>query len=73
MVHLGADAYILDRFQLLTRADVKASTALLNPNIPGSSSIQLSWIWQHGSIVQTGSSDSLLECMSFTTEISYGD
>lgn len=65
MVRLGADAAILDRFQLLTRADVKASTALLNPNIPGSSSIRLSWIWQHGSLLPTESSDSLLECTSF--------
>jgi len=73
MVRLGADASILHQFKLLTRADVKASTALLNPNIPGSSSIRLSWIWEHGSVVQTGSSDSLLECMYFTTEFSYGD
>lgn len=74
MVRLGADAVILDWFQLLTRADVKASTALLNPNIPGSSSIRLSWIWQHGSVLPSDSSDSLLECMSFfTTQISYID
>ena len=73
MVRLGADASILDRFKLLTRADVKASTALLNPNIPGSSSIRLSWIWQHGNALQNGSSDSLLECMSFTTQIRHGD
>ena len=73
MVCLGADASILHQFKLLTRADVKASTVLLNPNIPGSSSIRLSWIWEHGSVVQTGSSDSLLECMYFTTEFSYGD
>jgi len=68
MVRLGADAAILDRFQLLTRADVKASTALLNPNVPGSSSVRLSWIWQHGSVMQTGSSDSLLECMSHSRD-----
>ena len=68
MVRLGADAAILDRFQLLTRADVKASTALLNPNVPGSSSVRLSWIWQHGSVMQTDSSDSLLECMSHSRD-----
>jgi hypothetical protein len=65
MVRLGADASILDRYQPLTRADVKASTALLNPNIPGSSSIRLSWIWQNGSLLPTESSDSLLECTFF--------
>jgi hypothetical protein len=32
----------LTKFQLLTRDDVKASTAILDPNIPGSSTIRLS-------------------------------
>jgi hypothetical protein len=31
---------------VLTRDDVRPSTAILNPNIPGSSTLQLSWIWQ---------------------------
>lgn len=61
MLHLGADGDILDRFKVLTPADVKSSTALLNPNIPGSSTLTLSWLW----LTNAGSSPStytLLEC-----------
>lgn len=46
LVRLGADQNILDRFRILLKEDVKASTAIVNPNIPGSSSLRLSWIWQ---------------------------
>ncbi|KAM6490431.1 hypothetical protein JOM56_014104, partial [Amanita muscaria] len=34
-----------DQFRVLTKDDVKASTAILNPNEPGSSKLHLSWIW----------------------------
>ena len=46
MVQLGADECTLSTFQLLSKDNVKASTTILKPNIPGSSSIQLSWIWE---------------------------
>ena len=46
MIHLGADNKVLERFQILKKEDVRASTAIINPNIPGSSSVKLSWIWQ---------------------------
>ena len=50
LVWLAAGEQILSRFPILSKHDVKASTALLTPNIPGSSTICLSWIWQtHGS------------------------
>lgn len=45
LVLLGADNTILRKFQPLTKQDVKASSAVLNPNIPGGSRLQLSWIW----------------------------
>ena len=32
----------------MTRSNLKASTAILQPNLPGSSSLKLSWIWQTG-------------------------
>lgn len=33
-------------FKVLTRQDVKASSAVVNPNTPGSTTLSLSWIWQ---------------------------
>ena len=48
MVRLGADNTILERFRILLKEDVKASTAILKPNLPGSSNLHLSWIWQMG-------------------------
>jgi hypothetical protein len=46
MARLGADNSILDKYQILRKDDLKSSTALLNPNEPGSTRVQLSWIWQ---------------------------
>jgi hypothetical protein len=43
---LGADRGTLIRLRKLTPDDVKASTAILNPNEPGSTRLKLSWIWQ---------------------------
>ena len=61
LVRLGADEITLNKFKVLTREDVKASTAILDPNIPGSSSIRLSWIWETGQI--SGSApDAIREC-----------
>jgi len=48
LVRLGADAATLTTFQILVKDDVRASTAILDPNEPGSSSLRLSWIWQTG-------------------------
>jgi hypothetical protein len=46
LIQLGADPATLAPFQNLTPADVKASTAIVNPNEPGSTRLKLSWIWQ---------------------------
>lgn len=43
---LQADNHILSRLKLLNPEDVGASTAMLNPNAPGSTRINLSWIWR---------------------------
>ncbi len=43
---LKADDIILSRLRILTPTDVGGSTAMLNPNAPGSTRIKLSWIWQ---------------------------
>jgi len=65
MIRLGADEETLGRFKHLVPADVKASTAMLDPNTPGASSLRLSWIWEiHSRIAHSSSPDSLLECVS---------
>ena len=62
MVQLGADEKMLNKFKLLTRDDVKASTAILDPNTPGSSTIRLSWIWETGARVSGSAPSAMLEC-----------
>lgn len=46
MILLGADQSTLQQFRDLTKDDVTASTAVLKPNLPGASSLRLSWIWK---------------------------
>ena len=65
IVRLGADERTLDKFKLLTKDDVQASTAILKPNIPGSSSIRLSWIWETGPKISGGAPDAIRECKSW--------
>jgi hypothetical protein len=47
IARLGADEHTLGLYRELSRKDLHASTAILDPNMPGSSSIRLSWIWGH--------------------------
>jgi hypothetical protein len=49
LLALDCDADTLSMFQRLTKDDLNASTAILNPNVAGSTSVRLSWIW-HNSI-----------------------
>ncbi|KAF8169238.1 hypothetical protein BJ912DRAFT_862222 [Pholiota molesta] len=55
LVALGADPQTLQQFRVLTKADTKCSTAVLTPNMPGSTTVKLSWIWhsvtQHTSVL----------------------
>ncbi|KAF8805303.1 hypothetical protein BYT27DRAFT_7224958 [Phlegmacium glaucopus] len=46
LVILGTNPATLSRLKVLTPADVKASTAIMNPNEPGSTRLTLSWLWQ---------------------------
>ena len=46
LVILGAKPAILSQFKVLNPVDIVGSTAVLNPNLPGSTKIKLSWIWQ---------------------------
>lgn len=45
LIKLGADELTLKHFRQLQKQDIKASTAILTPNEPGSTVLKLSWIW----------------------------
>jgi hypothetical protein len=64
MVRLGADNSILDKYKSLRKDDLKSSTALLNPNEPGSTRVQLSWIWQTFSEGHQSQPEIVRECES---------
>jgi hypothetical protein len=66
LIRLGADEETLDIYRTITRQDVKASSAIMNPNAPGSTSLSLSWIWQM-SPAGDRSPANLLECMANQT------
>ena len=62
MVKLGAGNEVLDNFHILHPQDIRSSSALLNPNEPGSSRIKLSWIWLTADKAAT-TSEGLHECL----------
>jgi len=62
MQRLGASETDLRRYQKLERCDLKASTAVLNPNMPGSTTRQVGWIWQVG-MDAADSPAAVTECM----------
>jgi hypothetical protein len=45
LVALNCEESILRRYRILTKEDLKSSTAILDPNKPGSTTLKLSWIW----------------------------
>lgn len=45
LVSLNCGDSILRQYRILTKEDLKSSTAILDPNQPGSTSLKLSWIW----------------------------
>jgi hypothetical protein len=62
MEKLEADSITLGTYQILQQQDIRCSTALLNPNEPGSTRHQLSWIWQNGPSLTSTNSEGLREC-----------
>ena len=62
MVRLGPTQSMLDQYPILHKEHLKSSTALLNPNEPGSSRVRLSWIWQSNMPGNSASPASLREC-----------
>jgi hypothetical protein len=77
LIALKCDEHWMRIFRPLRKSDLKASTAILRPNIPGSSTLQLSWIWQTGRWFLFANADAaavadadadaagLLECLYF--------
>ena len=53
LLALDCNAETLSMFQQLTKDDLHASTAILKPNVPGSTTLRLSWIW-HNAHIWTG-------------------
>jgi hypothetical protein len=64
LVRLAGDSAILDKYQILRKEDLKSSTALLNPNEPGSTQVKLSWIWQTFAEGHQSQPEILRECES---------
>jgi hypothetical protein len=62
LARLDADAATLDKYTILLKEHLTCSTALVNPNEPGSTSLQLSWIWRTAGDTLSGTSESLREC-----------
>lgn len=48
LLALDCSADIMCCYPALSKHDLRASTAILNPNIPGASNVQLSWLWYSG-------------------------
>ena len=65
LVRLGADDNTLKTLRVLIKDDVKASTAMINPNSTGSTSLKLSWIWQSRSELLGSGPDLMRECEFF--------
>ncbi|KAF8816593.1 hypothetical protein BYT27DRAFT_7076625 [Phlegmacium glaucopus] len=61
LVKLGADTATLAKYRPLLCQDIRSSTAMLNPNEPGSTRHQLSWIWQSRSTANCKTSEGLRE------------
>jgi hypothetical protein len=64
MIRLQTPDEILKRYQPLTKSHIRASTALVDPNRPGFSTLRLSWIWQTHNSRQDSPTDTLTECMA---------
>jgi hypothetical protein len=75
MVRLNAGDDVLSKFQILLKEDVKASTAMINPNTSGSSTLRLSWIWQTRPLSAAGGADTMRECacLKLITDVSWTD
>jgi len=68
LILLGGDK---SRFKVLTPDDVKASTAIINPNVSGSTQLKLSWIWESSDGHRFGARAQLMRWQEEVTLITY--
>ncbi|KAG6914703.1 hypothetical protein DXG01_015850 [Tephrocybe rancida] len=62
LVALVAPNEVLEKYCKLHKTDTKSSTVLLTPNITGSTTLKLSWIWLVDSLTPGDSPELLCEC-----------
>lgn len=62
LVGLAASNRILDRYKVLTKDHIKASTVVVGNNIPGDRSPNLSWIWSMDVAGDTETSERMEDC-----------
>jgi hypothetical protein len=62
MAALDAGDAMLQKYQILLKEHLRSSAALLNPNEPGSTQVQLSWIWKTADGGPHQTPDALREC-----------
>jgi hypothetical protein len=67
LIQLGADETTLRQFKELKKEHIKASTAVVAPNARGSTTLQLSWIWQDVSRHMLGNADADLSSTDAAT------
>ena len=64
MIKLGADANILNRYQILKREHLKAKTFLIDPSMPGTKNAELAWFWHMDISKDTTQSNWMEDCTS---------
>jgi len=62
MIQLGAAADVLDRYKVLTRIDLKISTAIAEPNARGERNTHLAWFWNMDVQADTDAESWMEEC-----------
>jgi hypothetical protein len=62
MILLGAKKDLLIKYQVLHREQLKVSTGLLDPSLPGQRNLSLPWFWNLENNDRTSSSSWMLEC-----------
>ena len=80
LIDLGANDETMTQFRELKKEDIRASTAILTPNTPRSTSLQLLWIWHDvtwhilsavDAKLPTTDAATSLECMSSSCSSHY--
>ena len=62
MVNLGADQALLSKYQVLKKADLKATTTIMDPAVPRHRNESLAWFWKLESFDMETTDTWLQEC-----------